>query len=87
MSDEFHDNIGLTQGSALTVYRGDRINQHEGCSREDDYADDLAILAERKHELQEALEEWNEVFTKHGLRMSLNKTEMVWVEKQGENLK
>ena len=71
MSDEFHGNTGLTQGSALTVYRGDIINQHEGCSQEDDYAD----------------EEWNEVFTKLGLRMSLNKTEVVWVEKQGENLK
>ena len=30
------------------------------------YADDLAIIAENKQELQEVLEEWKGVFKKHG---------------------
>ena len=36
------------------------------------YADDLAIIAESKQDLQEMLEEWKGVFEK--LRMSLEKT-------------
>ena len=50
------------------------------------YADDLAIIAESKQELQEVLEEWKGVFKKHGLRMSLEKTEMMWVGHQREEL-
>ena len=50
------------------------------------YADDLAILAERKQKLLEALEEWKEMFKKHGLRMNLEKTEVMWVGKQREEL-
>ena len=38
------------------------------------YADDLAIIAESKQELQEVLEEWKGVFEKHGLCMSWEKT-------------
>ena len=29
------------------------------------YADDLALVAENKQELQEAQEEWNDVFNSH----------------------
>ena len=43
------------------------------------YADDLAIIAESQQELQEVLGERNGVFKKHGLRMSLEKTEVMWV--------
>ena len=50
------------------------------------YADDLAIIAESKQELQEVLEEWKGVFEKHGLRMSLEKTEVMWVGQQREEL-
>ena len=50
------------------------------------YADDLAIIAESKQELQEVLEEWKGVFKKHGLRMSLEKTEVTWVGHQREEL-
>ena len=40
-------------------------------------ADDLAIIAESKQELQEVLEERKGVFEKHGLRMCLEKTELM----------
>ena len=50
------------------------------------YADDLVIVAEHREELQGALEEWNDMFKKHGLKMNLNKTEVMCVEKQREEL-
>ena len=36
------------------------------------YADDLVIVAEHREELKGALEEWNEMFKKHGLKMNLS---------------
>ena len=50
------------------------------------YADDLVIVAEHREELQDALEEWNEMFKKHGLKMNLDKTEVMWVGKHREEL-
>ena len=50
------------------------------------YADDLVIVAEHREELQDALEEWNEMFKKHGLKMNLDKTEVTWVGKHREEL-
>ena len=50
------------------------------------YADDLVIVAEHREELQGSLEEWNEMFKKHGLKMNLDKTEVMWVGKQREEL-
>ena len=44
-------------------------------SRKPLYADDLAIVAEDKKELNESLEEWKEAFKQHGLRVNLEKTE------------
>ena len=43
------------------------------------YADDIVIVAEHREDLQGALEEWTEVFKKHGQKMNLDKTEVVWV--------
>ena len=37
------------------------------------YADDLARVANGKQELQETMEEWNGLFTKHGLKLNLEK--------------
>ena len=48
------------------------------------YADDLAIIAKSKQELQEVLEEWKGVFEKQGLRMNVEKTEIMWVGHQRE---
>ena len=50
------------------------------------YVDNQAIIAESKQELQEVLEEWKGVFKKHGLRMSLKKTEVMWIGHQREEL-
>ena len=43
------------------------------------YANDLAMIADKKQELQEVLEEWKGVFKKHGPIMSREKTEDMWV--------
>ena len=40
------------------------------------YADDLALVANGKQELQETLEEWNGLFTRHGLKINLEMTEV-----------
>ena len=42
------------------------------------YANDLAMMADSKQELQEVLEELKGAFKKHGLRMSREKTEVMW---------
>ena len=41
------------------------------------YADDLVLVAEHREELPGALEEWSEMFKKHGLKMNLDKTEVM----------
>ena len=43
------------------------------------YANDLAMIADTKQELQELLEEWKGVFKKHGPIMRREKTEEMWV--------
>ena len=43
------------------------------------YANDLAMIADTKQELQEVLEEWKRVFKKHGPIMSRERTENIWV--------
>ena len=40
-------------------------------------ADNLALVANGKQELQETMEEWNGLFTRHGLKLDLEKTEVV----------
>ena len=50
------------------------------------YADDLALVANGKHELQEIMEEWNGLFTRHGLKLNLEKTEALHIGHQREEL-
>ena len=50
------------------------------------YGDYLALVANGKHELQETLEEWNGLFTRHGLKLSLEKTEVLHIGRQREEL-
>ena len=50
------------------------------------HGDDLVIVTEHREELQVALEEWNEMFKRHGLNMNLDKTEVMLVGKQREEL-
>ena len=43
------------------------------------YANDLAMIADKKQELQEVLEQWKRMFKKHGQIMSREKTEEMCV--------
>ena len=82
LSEEFPVNIGLRQGSALSpllfIMVMEIISRKistKDILRKMMYADDLAIIAESKQELQKVLEEWKGVFD--GLRISLEKTEVM----------
>ena len=93
MSNEFQVNIGLRQGSALSpvlfILVMELINRKISTTdalKKIMYADDLVIVAEHGEELQGALEEWNEMFKKHGLKINLDKTEVMWVGKHREEL-
>ena len=50
------------------------------------YADDLALVATGKRELQETLEEWNGLFTRNGLKINVEKTEVLLIGHQREEL-
>ena len=91
MSNEFQVTIGLKQGSALSpllfIFVMELISRKISTAdalRKMMYADDLVIVAEHREELQGALEEWNEMFKKHGLKMNRDKTEVMWVGKERE---
>ena len=93
MSEEFGVNIGLRQGSALSpllfIMVMEVISRKvstKNVLRKLLYADDLAVAKESKQELQEALVEWKNLFERHGLRMSLDKTEVLSVGSQRQEL-
>ena len=50
------------------------------------YADDLAVVVGNKEDLLKVLQEWNNTFRKHGLRMNLQKTEVMWIGEQEVDL-
>ena len=50
------------------------------------YADDLVLVPNGKQELQDTLEEWNELFTRHGLTINLEKMEVLHIGHQREEL-
>ena len=50
------------------------------------YADDLALVANGKQELHETLEEWNGLFTRYGLKINLEKTAVMHIGHQREEL-
>ena len=50
------------------------------------YADDLALIANGKQELHDTLEEWHGLCTRHGLKITREKTEMVHIGHQREEL-
>ena len=84
MSNEFQVNIGLRQDSALSpllfILLMELISRKISTTdalKKIMYADDLVIVAEHRGELQGALEECNEMFKKHGLKMYIDKTEVM----------
>ena len=50
------------------------------------YADDLAVVADSEADHQERLVDWKEIFDKHELRVSLEKTEVLWIGQQKKDL-
>ena len=75
-SEEFEFNIGLGLGSMLSpllfiavleLISRKTVVKH--AMKKLLYADDLALVANDKQELHETMEEWNGLFTKHGLKL------------------
>ena len=80
--EEFPVNTSLRQGSAFSHLRF--VMVLELISRKikkTTYADDLALITS-KQELQDVLEEWKVVIKMQGLRMSMEKTEVIWIGHQ-----
>ena len=92
-SEEFEVKIGLRQGSVLSpllfIAVLDLISSKtvvKDATKKLLYADNLALVANGKQELQETMEEWNGLFTKHGLKLNLEKTEVLHIGHQREEL-
>ena len=89
-TEEFEVKIGLRQGSVLSpllfiavldLFR--RKTVAKDAMKKLLYADDLALVVNGK---QETMEEWNGLFTKHGLKLNLEKTEVLHIGHQREEL-
>ena len=92
-SEEFEVNIGLGQGSVLSsllfiavLDLTSRKTVMKDAMKKLLYADDLALVANGKQELQETLEEWNGLFTRHGLKINLDITEVLHIGHHREQL-
>ena len=92
-SEEFEVNIGLRQGIVLSpllfIALLDLISRKTGVMgalKKLLYADDLALVAIGKHELQDTMEEWNCLFTRHRLKFNLEKTEVLHIGHHREEL-
>ena len=84
MSEEFSVNIDLRQRSSLSPLMS--IMVMELVSRKVSlrgsmgrmlYADDLPVVVNSVWEMLEVLGEWKQAFGKHGLKMSVKKTEVM----------
>ena len=89
MPEEFSVNIGLKQGSALSplvfimvMELVSRKMSFRGRMGRMLYVDDLAVVVESEWEMQEVLGEWKETFGNHGLKMSMERTGVMWVRQQ-----
>ena len=92
-SEEFEVKVGLRQSSVLrpllfiaVLDLISRKTEVKDAMKKLLYADDLALVANGKQELQQILEEWNSLFTRHGLIISLEKTEVIHISHQREEL-
>ena len=92
-SEEFEVKIGLRQGSVqsplLLIAVLDLISRKmvmKDAMKKLLDADDLSPVANGKQKLQETLEEWNGLFTRHGLKINLEKTAVLQIGHQMEEL-
>ena len=93
MAEEFSMNIALRQGNALNplmfimvmMLVNRKVSLRSSMERML-YADDLAVMVESGREMQEVLGKWNEAFGKHWLKMSMEKTEVMWVGQQRKEM-
>ena len=92
-SEQFGVGVGLRQGSALspllfiTVMNliSGKVSEQEELKKIL-YTDDLAVVADTTDDLQKTLQEWSNTFRKYGLRMNLEKTEVMWIGEQEVDL-
>ena len=92
-SKEFEVRIGLRQGSMLSLLLFiavlDLIGRKtvvKDAMKILLYADDLALVVNGKQDLQETMDEWNGLFIKHGLKLNIEKTEVLHIGHQREEL-
>ena len=92
-SEEFEVKIGLRQGSVLSpllfIAVLDLISSKtvvKDAMKKLLYADDLALVANGKQDLQDTMEEWNGLLNRHGLKLNLEKTEVLQIGHQREEL-
>ena len=92
-SEEFEVKIVLRQGSVLYpllfIAVLDLISRKtvmKDAMKKLLYADDLTLVANGKQELHDTLEEWNGLFTRHALKRSLEKTEVLHIVHHREEL-
>ena len=93
ISEEFRVDVGLRQGSALrlmlftaVVEVISRKASIRDILRKLIYADDQTVVADSEVDLQEWSVEWKEIFGRHGLKVGLEKTEVLWVGQQKKDL-
>ena len=86
VSGEYKGNVGLTQGSALIPLLFIAVVElisRKICTKDKLrkllYAYGLALVSDGEANLQEQLIEWKDIFSKHGLRVCLEKTGVMWV--------